>query len=202
VFVVENYVPKTEPLDAQRNTKAALGILPGRKVLAVIGRTEFSNKCQDWILQVLQNDPFLTDKFVIFVGDGPDARALQAMLVPEVRDRFSLIGWKSDLSDVYAATDVLLIPSKSEGVPLVMLEALSYGIPVVGTDRDGMRSWLPAQWRFSWGDIEGLKHGIEQALSVTSPDVWGNIAERLVQVHDEDRFAKQFSQALIRYCKR
>jgi glycosyltransferase involved in cell wall biosynthesis len=144
----------------------------------------------------------MTDKFVIFVGDGPDARTLQALLVPEVRDRFNLIGWKSDLSDVYAATDVLLIPSKSEGVPLVMLEALSYRIPVVGTDRDGMRSWLPAQWRFTWGDIEGLKHGIEQALTVTSADVWDSIAERLDQVHDEDRFAAQFSHALTQYCKR
>jgi len=83
------------------------------------------------------------------------------MLVPEVRDRFGLIGWKNDLREVYAATDVLLIPSKVEGVPLVMLEALSYRIPVVGTDRDGMRSWLPVEWRFRWGDTEGFKHGIE-----------------------------------------
>ncbi len=160
VLVVENYVPKAKSLDAQRNAKATLGIPPDRKVLSLIGRIEFSHKCQDWLLQALKNDPFLTDKFVLFVGDGSDARALQAMLVPEVRDRFGLIGWKNDLREVYAATDVLLIPSKVEGVPLVMLEALSYRIPVVGTDRDGMRSWLPVEWRFRWGDTEGFKHGI------------------------------------------
>ncbi len=202
VLVVENYVPMAQSLDAQRNVKATLGIPPDRKVLSLIGRIEFSHKCQDWLLQALRNDPFLSDKFVLFVGDGSDARALEAMLVPDVRDHFSLIGWKSDLRDVYAATDVLLIPSKSEGVPLVMLEALGYQIPVVGTDRDGMRSWLPAQWRFSWGDLEGLKRGIQQALSVESPDAWGRIAKRLVQAHDEDRFALQFSQALVRYCER
>ena len=202
VFVVENYVPKPELLDAQQCTKGTLGISPGRSVLTMIGRIDFSNKCQDWIVRVLRNDPFLRDKFVLFVGDGSDAHALQGMLGPDVQDRFRLIGWESDLRDVYAATDVLLIPSKSEGVPLVMLEALGYRIPVVGTDRDGMQSWLPVEWRFEWGDTEGLKHAIEQALTVTPPDMWDGIAERLAQVHDEARFAAQFSQALIQYCKR
>jgi glycosyltransferase involved in cell wall biosynthesis len=122
--------------------------------------------------------------------------------VPEVRDRFGLIGWKKDLREVYAATDVLLIPSKVEGVPLVMLEALGYGIPVVGTDQDGMRSWLPKQWRFSRGDTVGLKRGIETALASASPGVWDGIAERLVQVHDEGRFAAQFAHALIQACER
>ncbi len=202
VFVVENYVHKPEHLDAQQRTKAALKVLPDKKFLTMIGRIDFSNKCQDWIVRVLRNDPFLRDKFVLFVGDGSDAHALQGMLGPDVQDRFRLIGWESDLRDVYAVTDVLLIPSKSEGVPLVMLEALGYRIPVVGTDRDGMQSWLPVEWRFRWGDTEGLKHAIEQALTVTPPDMWDGIAERLAQVHDEARFAAQFSQALIQYCKR
>jgi glycosyltransferase involved in cell wall biosynthesis len=202
IFVVDNYVPKGESLCIRQPTLASLGIPPGRKVLAVIGRIAFHHKCQDWIVRELNNDSFLKDKYVLFVGDGSDAPALQAMLVPEVRDRFGLIGWKKDLREVYAATDVLVIPSKVEGVPLVMLEALGYGIPVVGTDQDGMRSWLPKQWRFSRGDTVGLKRGIEAALAAASPGVWDGIAERLVQVHDEGRFAAQFAHALIQACER
>jgi len=49
VLVVENYVPKAKSLDAQRNAKATLGIPPDRKVLSLIGRIEFSHKCQDWL---------------------------------------------------------------------------------------------------------------------------------------------------------
>jgi len=202
VIVVDNYVPESVPLEINKDARDTLGIPPGKKVLTVIGRIEFRQKCQDWVFHELENDPFLTDKFVLFVGDGSDARTLQNMLVPEVRDRFGMIGWRNDLRDVYAATDVLLIPSKIEGVPLVMLEALGYAIPVVGSDQDGMRSWLPAQWRFNWGDIEGFKRGIEQALTVKSPDVWNSMVERLAKVQDEDRFAAQFSQALTHYIKR
>jgi glycosyltransferase involved in cell wall biosynthesis len=201
VVVVENYVPKPQGLGSALSAREILSIPPGKTVLSLIGRIEFSHKCQDWTLQVLKNDSFLADKLVLFVGDGSDLDALQSMLVPEVRDRFKLIGWTGDLREVYAATDVLLIPSRSEGVPLVMLEALSHGIPVVGTDRDGMRSWLPVEWRFRWGDVEGFKHGIERALSGTPSEVWAGIDERLKQVQDENRFAAQFSEALIHYCR-
>jgi glycosyltransferase involved in cell wall biosynthesis len=202
VIVVDNYVPESVPLVINQDARDRLGIPPGKKVLTVIGRMEFRHKCQDWVFREFENDPFLTDKFVLFVGDGSDARTLQDMLVPELRDRFGMIGWKDDPREVYAATDVLVIPSKVEGVPLVMLEALGYRIPVVGTDQDGMRSWLPAQWRFNWGDVEGFKRGIEQALTVKSTEVWNSIVERLAQVQDEDRFATQFSEALTQYCKR
>jgi glycosyltransferase involved in cell wall biosynthesis len=202
VYVVENYVPKNEPLDIRQHARTKLGIPPDKKVLALIGRIEFQHKCQDWAFRELKNDPFLTDKFVLFVGDGSDSYRLRAMLAPEVRDRFGLIGWTDDLREVYAASDVLLIPSKVEGVPLVMLEALGYRVPVVGSDRDGMRSWLPAQWRFVWGDVEGFKLAIQDALNTTMPEVWENIADRLALVHDDVRFATQFSRALTRCCDR
>jgi len=199
--VVDNYVPKCEPPRNKHDAKATLRIPANKKVLTIIGRIVFPHKCQDWIFRELKDDPFLADKFVLFVGNGADAPTLQAMLTPDLQDRFGIIGWKNDLCDVYSSTDVLLIPSKIEGVPLVMLEALSYGIPVVGTDQDGMRSWLPAQWRFTWGDRNGFKSSVEHALSVTSQDVWKNITERLSIVHDENRFAAQFSKALRSYCR-
>jgi glycosyltransferase involved in cell wall biosynthesis len=201
VAVVDNYVPKCEPPRNKHDAKATLRIPANKKVLTIIGRIVFPHKCQDWIFRELKDDPFLADKFVLFVGNGADAPTLQAILTPDIQDRFGIIGWKNDLCDVYSSTDVLLIPSKIEGVPLVMLEALSYGIPVVGTDQDGMRSWLPAQWRFTWGDRNGFKSSVEHALSVTSQDVWKNITERLSIVHDENRFAAQFSKALRSYCR-
>jgi glycosyltransferase involved in cell wall biosynthesis len=202
VMVVENFIPRNEPLTIDTDAKNALGVPPGRKLLTVIGRIEFAQKCQDWIVRELRNDPFLDDKFVLFVGNGSDAKALRTMLGREMDDRFSMVGWKNDLREVYAATDVLLIPSKIEGVPLVMLEALGYQIPVVGTDRDGMRNWLPQQWLFTWGDLKGLKKGIADSLAGTSPEIWANIAGRLRRIHDEGRFAADFSHALVHYSNR
>jgi glycosyltransferase involved in cell wall biosynthesis len=200
VAVVENYVPGVEPLPRREQIRATLGIPPGKTVLSVIGRIEFTHKCQDWIVQKLKNDPFLADKYVLFVGSGPNQDALSAMLTLETRDRFGIIGWTSDLRGVYAATDVLLIASKVEGVPLVMLEALSYRIPVIGTDINGMRSWLPELWRYSWGDAAGLKRGITNAITAHDSHAWDKIAEHLIYIHDERRFASQFREALTQCC--
>ena len=199
ILVVENCIPRSVSIEISADGKASLKIPPGKKVLAVIGRIDFPSKCQDWIFRELSCDPFLSDKFVLFVGDGQDFDKLQAMLVPEVCDRFGLISWRNDLRDIYAATDVLLIPSRVEGVPLVMLEALDYGIPVVGADHNGMRSWLPAEWRFDWGDTAGLKRAIGFALSARSCEVKASFAERLNSIHDEVRFATQFREALIHF---
>ena len=202
VIVVENYVPKSDPLDMEQDARIKLGIPPGRKVLAHIGRIAFQHKCQDWVFRQLKDDPFLTDKFVLFVGDGPDAHLLRAMLAPEVQDRFGLMEWTNDVREVYSASNVLLLPSKVEGVPLVMLDALGYHIPVVGSDQDGMRNWLPLEWRFNWGDIAGFKLAIQHALATTAPDVWKRIDDRLEEVNDEGRFATQFSHALTQFCER
>lgn len=201
VIVVENYVPEFNIPDRQENA-APPEIPSGRKVLTLAGRIVFSHKCQDWLVKELKNDPFLDDKFVLFVGDGPDRRALEAMLTPELRGRFGLVDWRSDLSQIYSVTDVLVIPSRNEGVPLVMLEALGHRIPVVGTDQAGMRSWLPPEWRFAWGDTKAFKRAVELALAGTPRDPWTGLGRRLGQVHDEDRFALQFRQALARYASR
>jgi len=200
VEIVENYVPAGEPLAADRPAaKQALGIPPGCKVLSVIGRIEFPQKCQDWVVHSLKDDSFMRDKMVLFVGDGSDGPALRAMVSSVPGDHFRAVGWKQDLRVVYAATDVLLIPSKVEGVPLVMLEALGYGIPVVGTDRDGMRDWLPREWRFSWNHVEGLKNAVKFGLAGEPHNVWESLRMRLSRVHDRRRFGREFENALMRF---
>jgi glycosyltransferase involved in cell wall biosynthesis len=198
IEIVENWVPKSQQVYAGLDAKVKLDVSAEKKVLTVIGRIEFSHKCQDWVLEQLANDPFMNDKVVLFVGDGSDKERLQSMLTRDLQDRFRILEWRSDLGAVYAATDVLLIPSKREGVPLVMLEALGYRRPVVGTDRDGMRSWLPPEWRFEWGDLVGFKRAIERALGPTSFEVWQKLQARLSEAQDEERFAKQFHDALVR----
>jgi glycosyltransferase involved in cell wall biosynthesis len=201
VEVVENWIPSREPLRMDRaSAKIALGIDPARKVISVVGRIDFRHKCQDQVIRSLRGDPFLDDKLVLFVGDGPDAAELKEMIDGEPEWQFKIMGWKHDLYDTFSATDVLLLPSRVEGVPLVMLEALGFKIPVVGTDRDGMKSWLPCEWRFAWNDVEGLKAAISRALGDIPLDIWESIDERLRVIHDEGRFGRQFLLALHRYC--
>jgi glycosyltransferase involved in cell wall biosynthesis len=48
------------------------------------------------------------------------------------------LGYRDDLAEVYRQLAVLLIPSRSEGLPNVALEAMAHGVPVVATSVGGL----------------------------------------------------------------
>jgi len=51
-----------------------------------------------------------------------------------VADRLELVGWQHNLTNYYSTADIVLVPSHYEGYGLVIVEALSAGIPVLSTD--------------------------------------------------------------------
>ena len=81
------------------------------------------------------------------VGDGPERVSLEAQIARDgLGDRVTLRGRVSEveLRDAYAAADVLVLPSildargDTEGLGVVLLEAMSYGVPVIGSDLGGI----------------------------------------------------------------
>lgn len=55
-----------------------------------------------------------------------------------VADRLHLLGLRDDVERIFAAADVFVQPSRSEGLPLAVLEAMAAGLPVVATRVGGM----------------------------------------------------------------
>lgn len=75
----------------------------------------------------------------VVVGDGPQRAALEAdarRLGLSQRCRF--VGTCTDLGDVLSALDLLVVPSRSEGLPYVVLEAMVVGTPLVATSVGGI----------------------------------------------------------------
>jgi glycosyltransferase involved in cell wall biosynthesis len=70
----------------------------------------------------------------IVAGDGPERERFERRVHKLGLDaRFDLRGQVDDLAPLYAACDVVILPSRSEGVPLVVLEALASARPVVAS---------------------------------------------------------------------
>jgi glycosyltransferase involved in cell wall biosynthesis len=65
-------------------------------------------------------------------GDLADPLLAEARRL-QVTQRFHLLGLRSDIGNVLAASDIFVLPSLSEGVPLALLEAMLAGKPVVAT---------------------------------------------------------------------
>lgn len=68
--------------------------------------------------------------------------------------------------------DLVLIPSRHEGLPLVAVEAMLAGVPVIGTDAPGLREALPPdhRWRARAGDADDFALQLQRAMN--KPDAW------------------------------
>jgi predicted dehydrogenase/glycosyltransferase involved in cell wall biosynthesis len=104
---------------------------------------------------------------VLLAGDGP-------LLVPTARavakaglaDTVRMLGAREDVGDLLAMADLLLLPSAFEGLPLVALEAMAAGLPVVATD-------VP-------GNAEVVADGVTGALAAPDAAAFADAVVRLL----------------------
>jgi glycosyltransferase involved in cell wall biosynthesis len=121
----------------------------------VLGRLEPWQKGLDFLVSHLESIAASPARIrITLVGDGDYAIDVQARLqaVAPMREWLSVEPW-SETRSVMRANDVLLLPSRFEGVPLVMLEAMALGLPVVASDLAGTRGYLPPECLFPVGDM-------------------------------------------------
>ncbi len=102
----------------------------GHPLVLAVGRLH-PQKGYDVLLEAL---PLLGDAVVAVAGDGPLAAELRAR-APQVR----WLGRRTDVADLYAAADVVVLPSVWEARSLTAQEALRAGRPLVATDVGGLR---------------------------------------------------------------
>jgi glycosyltransferase involved in cell wall biosynthesis len=117
--------------------RARLGLGPSPMAVCV-GRL-CEQKGQDVLLRawpsVLERVP---DAELVLVGDGPNRAEQESLAGPGV----TFVGARDDVADWLAASDVVVQPSRWEGMSIVMLEAMACGRSLVMTDVDGAREGI------------------------------------------------------------
>lgn len=76
---------------------------------------------------------------LFIIGDGPERSSLEAYSKKlGLQEYVVFIGYIKDIENIYMNLDLLVLPSLTEGLPNVVLEALSFGVPVVATNVGGL----------------------------------------------------------------
>lgn len=74
------------------------------------------------------------------MGNGPIVNTLQkAVRDRGLKQQISFLGSRDDVRALMAEADAFVLPSEFEGLPLVLLEAMAAGLPVIGTRVCGIR---------------------------------------------------------------
>ena len=120
-----------------------LGLAEGGPVVAGVGRLNPQKNFPLFIrvaAEILRRHP---DAVFLLAGEGPEEEKLRSLARDSgVADRILFCGYVPDTRQVYLAADVLLMPSRFEGLPMTLLEAMAMGLPVVASALDGIAEVL------------------------------------------------------------
>lgn len=129
------HVPPVDPRD--------LGIDAGRRFLLFVGRLDIQKGIDlllDWLVPIFEKH---IDLDLVLLGDGP----LRADLVQQANalglsQRIHVQGWQPNVASFMAASACLVLPSRWEGMPNALMEAMAVGIPVLSSDVQGVKEVL------------------------------------------------------------
>lgn len=130
---------RTNPDRTRRETRRQLGVPADRFVVGWVGRMTAVKRVPD----VLEAFRLLrargVDAALCLVGDGPDREEIEehASRLGVIRHTL-FVGYQDQVGSWYDAFDVLVLPSANEGTPVVAIEALAAGCPVVATRVGGV----------------------------------------------------------------
>lgn len=126
-----------------RQFRERVGLTADEFVICVVGR--FDAQKQPLILPKIATalEALLGDRVpwkLLVVGAGSLEEKLRTAIAEARMDhRITILGWQRKPEDIFHASDVMLLPSLWEGLPLTLLEAASAGLPIVASEIKGNR---------------------------------------------------------------
>jgi len=159
--------------------KERLGIDNDHSVLTVIGRI-IKLKGHRFAIEAVKRINRKESRVnLLIVGrlDDPDV-----LNEEDIRKDYIIFkNYYEHIEDIWTVTDIFLIPSTSEGTPLVLLEYFAIGKPVIASNISGNKELIRHGWNgylFKNGDVDDLTEKIEYAISCDEIKMIQNNANR------------------------
>ena len=168
------------PAIARPEMRRLLGIAQDCPVVIMVACLKPQKAPLDYVSVCSRIAARLPHAHFLLAGDGELRSALEAQLrESDFSGRFHMLGWQRDIPSLLHASDVLVLTSRWEGLPRVIPQAMSAGLPVVVTRADG--------------SPEAVRQG--QTGFVLEPGDSAGIAEKTVYLLENTVLAHSMGQA-------
>ena len=129
----------SKPLEERHNTSTFPSLDQGLN-LACIGRFWFLDKGQDLLINVFRQQKWRERAvYLSFYGSGPHEMALNSLIAMYDLKNVSIKGYETDIQKIWSTHHALLLGSRAEGLPLVLLEAMQCGRAYIGPATAGIK---------------------------------------------------------------
>ena len=205
VVLIPNAVAKSIASRARADMRAEFKTAPEAKVVANIARIVPEKKGQVELLRAFallrETHP---DAVLWIVGDGEERGVLEREaerlgIAPAIR----MAGARHDIADILGAIDLFVLPSRWEGMPNALMEAMAAGCPVIASEVDGNLELVrhgETGWCVPVNDVERLARAMDNALA--DPDAAHAVGRAAATFMQEefsiDRMADSYAR-LYRY---
>lgn len=152
-----------------KQKKKELGIPEKTPVLLSVGELN-KNKNHEIVLQALSK---IKDKNFIYLicGRGVLKESLERKIQEHnLINKAKLLGYRSDVMEILKISDLFIFPSKREGLPVSVIEAMAARLPVIASDVRGNRDLIAKEKLFESDDAAALTNLIKKQLEAIAND--------------------------------
>lgn len=164
--VIHNGIPRVEP-PAVEDPLAEVGVDSDGVVVGSVGRLVEQKRPTDLIAVGETLRARGHDADVVWIGDGDLAERCRRRAAPTAAERTHFVGFREDAMTLATGFDVFVVPSRFEGFPVTVLEAMRLGLPVVAYDVGGVGDAVvdgETGYLVAAGDREAMVDRIERLL--------------------------------------
>lgn len=175
---------KFNPYGTYKNVREELGIKQEEIVITSVARFTLQKQPLKLIAAFKKVADKVDNVKLLMVGDGEQKqKALQLIQKLGIEDKVILQPFRQDVPDVLAASDIFVLPSLWEAFPIALLEAMSMGKAVIGTNVDGTP--------------EIIEHG-KNGLLIGIDQLEKDVADALLLLCTDEKLRKQLQQNALK----
>ncbi len=176
LVVVPNGIDLTRFDNSHTANGNPLGLAANRHGIVFVGRLDKQKGLDRFFHELPAVFDALPNHELVLIGDGPQRSMLQRLAIRlRLESRIRFMGWQPDPACFIAASDILILPSRWEGMPNVILEAMAAGKPVVATQAEGTVELL----------------GIASQEQTAAVGDWAAFRQRLTEIGKNPGFAAE-----------